>query len=441
MEGWLFSRSYFSNASRGQLSPFLETLKLVTTRRIIIAGLTSLLCLWAIWQAARIGIARTAADSAQVKMQTSAADLAVRLSPADAETHYARGDVFERSQDYSHAKAEFEQAATLRPRDYYLWLVLGVTRDADQDQEGALRALRQSALLAPSYAKPRWQLGNLLLRMGDLDQAFVELRKAARVDPSTLPVTIDLAWGLSQHDPQKTAALVSPETDSIRLELALFFAKHNEGAAAARQFLSTKEISEAKSEALLDELLRAKLFKDAYQVWARMRDVPATNSGETFFDGGFEGWLAAGQAGFGWQITPSVANVEMSVDTSEHQSGGRSLRLEFRGNSNPGSPLLTQLVLVKPQSHYAINFAALSKDFISAAAPIVTVSDASDPKAAPLAQSPPLMADKSGWRQFTLDLTTGASTHAIVVSVARQTCANDPCPAFGFVWLDSFSIQ
>ena len=420
------------------------TAKHLTSRRLIIASLATALCLWGIWQAARIGIARTAGENAGLSGQTSTADLAVRLSPADAETHYARGDLLQQISDYPQAKTEFERAVQLRPRDYYLWLVLGVTRDADQDQEGALRALRQSASLAPSYAKPSWQLGNLLLRMGQIDQAFEELRKSARMDPSTLPVTIDLAWGLSQHDPQKVAALLQPETDSTRLALALFFAKHTQSAAAAQQFLltngtnGTNGTSEAKAEALLDELLKTRAFNDAYQVWARMRGVPATGSG--FFDGGFEGWLATGQAGFGWQIAPSIANVEMSVDTSEHQSGGRSLRVEFRGNSNPAASLLTQLILVKPNTHYRISFAAQTRDFVSVAAPIVTIKDVSDPKDIILAQSPALLTAKGGWQQFSLDITTSAPTHAIAISLARQPCANDPCPAFGLLWLDSFEL-
>ncbi len=413
----------------------------LTTRRIIITGLTSALCLWAIWQAARIGIARTVSENAALSNQAGDADRAVRLSPSDAETHYARGEVLLATEDYTQARIEFERAVQLRPRDYYLWLILGVTRDAEQDQEGALRALKQSASLAPSYAKPSWQLGNLLLRMGQLDQAFAELRKAAQGDPSTLPVVIDLAWGLSQHDPQKVAAMVKPETDSTRLALALFFAKHSQGAAAAKQFLSSKGTPNARAEALLDELLKVRAFNDAYQVWARMRGVAAPNPGGGFFDGSFEGSLATGQVGFGWQIASSITNVDMSVDTSEHQSGGRSLRIEFRGNSNPATSLVTQLILVKPQTHYRISFAALSRDFVSVAAPIITIRDASDPKGAMLAQSPPLLPDKNGWRLFTLDLTTNAATQAIVVSVARQNCTNDPCPAFGSLWLDSFAIE
>ena len=131
----------------------------------------------------------------------------------------------------------------------------------------------------------------------------------------------------------------------------------------------------------------------------------------------------------------------MSVDINEHQSGSRSLRIDFRGNSSPTSPLLTQLVLVKPQTHYRLSFAVLSKDFVSAAAPVITISDASDPKNATLAQSPPLRPETSAWHEFTLDFVTAAETQAIVISLARQSCASDPCPAFGTLWLDSFSLE
>jgi len=416
------------------------TLQHLTGRRVLIAAVTSSLCCWGIWQAARVGIARQATRNATVT-NLAALDRAVRLSPTDAETHFARGDVLQRTENNAEAKIEFERAVQLRPRDYFLWLVLGVTRDADRDQAGALLALRQSALLAPAYAQPRWQLGNLLLRMGEVDHAFVEFRKAAQGDPTILPVIIDLAWNLSHRDPKKVAVMLQPDNDSTRLALALFLAKHSQGPAAVEQFLLTKTTSDEKSQALLEELLKDRAFSDAYPIWARMHGVPVTNPGAAFFDGGFEGWLASGDEGFGWQIAPNIANVEMSVDTSERHSGGRSLHAAFRGNSNPAAPLLSQLILVKPQTNYQITFAALTKDFVSAAGPILTVSDASDPKGVTLAQSPPLLPDKTGWRSFTVDLTTNAATQAIRVSVARQKCANDPCPAFGSLWLDSFSIQ
>lgn len=424
----------------------------MNTKRLIIAMLASALCGWGIWQTARVGFARTLAQYAarqrgdnsadfvlwlaRVNTEDGAGDRAVALLPRDAETHSARGNVLQRLEDYPHARDEFERAVELRPRDYYLWMLLGITRDQNEDQAGALRALRQSAALAPSYAQPRWQLGNLLLRMGQLDQAFVELRRAAESNPSLWPNVDDLAWGVYGRDAGAVVKVIQPATDTARMALALFFARHNQGAAALDQFRSTVVKSDKSTESLLGELLKAKAFTEGYEVWALMHGVPLSDTG-MIRDGGFEGVLTIGQTGFGWQITPDVVNVGMSIDEGAHQNGSRSLRLDFRGNSNPSSPLLTQIILVKPLTHYHFGLAALSKDFVSAADPVITLIDASDPKNVVLAQSPPLRSDPNVWREFAIDFTTNAETQAITITLARQACANNPCPAFGTVWLDS----
>jgi tetratricopeptide (TPR) repeat protein len=422
------------------------------TKRLIIAVLASVLCGWGIWQTARVGLARTLAQYAarqrgdnsadfvlwlaRVNTENGAGDRAVALLPGDAETHFARGNVLQRLEDYPQARDEFERAVQLRPRDYYLWMLLGITRDDNRDQEGALRALRQSVALAPSYAQPRWQLGNLLLRMGQSDQAFVELRRAAESTPSLWPNVDDLAWGIYGHDAGAVVRVLRPASDTARMALALFFARHNQGAAALDQFRLTNVKSDESTESLLGELLQARAFREAYEVWARTHGVPLTDGG-LIRDGGFEGVLTIGQTGFGWQITPNVVNVAMSIDEGAHQNGARSLRIDFRGNSNPQSPLITQIILVKPLTHYHFGLAALSKDFVSAADPVITLIDASDPKNVVLAQSPPLRSEPNVWRGFAIDFTTNEGTQAITITLARQACANDPCPAFGTVWLDS----
>ena len=428
----------------------------MTTKRITIAVLASVLCGWGIWQTTRVGLARTLDEYAawgrrddvvewvltiaRVNDPQAAADRAVALSPGDAEAHSARGEVLQSIEDYPQAQAEFARAVELRPRDYFLWLLLGLMRDQNQDQEGALRALQQSVALAPSYAPPRWQMGNLLLRMGRLDEAFIELRQAANSNPTLWPNVIDLAWGVYGHDAGAVINVLQPGTDTAHMALAQFFARHSQGAAALSQFRSTRTAPRRSTESLLDLLLNTGAFTEGYEVWARLHGLPLTSPTEVR-DGGFEEAIILGQSGFGWQITPNVANVTMSLDEGEHQSGTRSLRIDFRGNSNPTSPLLTQLMLVKPLTRYHVALFALSNEFVSAADPVITLIDASDPMHTVLTQSPPLRSDPKVWREFALDFTTNAETRAITLSVARQTCANDPCPAFGTIWLDSVSIR
>jgi tetratricopeptide (TPR) repeat protein len=413
----------------------------MNTRRVIIAVLASAALAWAAWQAASTGWARTLGEDADQSNDTAAADRAVSLSPADAETHAARGGVLQRTDDYPQAVTEFQRAVQLRPRDYYLWMLLGVTADQNGDQQTALAALKQSVSLAPTYAKPRWQLGNLLLRMNQTDQAFAELRRAAFDNPELLPNVIDLAWGIYGGEVNAVLAVVPPQTDAARLELAIFFARHQQSSTAADQFLSARAAPTAKAEALLIELLTARAFGDAYRVWARIHGLSGADAIGTIRDAGFESPITVSESGFGWQIAPDVTNVTMSIDEAAHQSGARSLRVDFHGNSNPQSSLLTQIVLVKPLTHYHLGLAALTKDFVSAAEPVITLTDASDPKGTVLAQSTPLRSDANVWRDFTIDFTTSANTQAITIALARQTCPNNPCPAVGTVWLDSVSLE
>src|SRR5205823_5736528 len=181
---------------------------------------------------ARIGFARTQAMNALVTNETVAAERSARMLPNDAEVHSARGIVLQRTENYPEAGRELERAIQLRPRDYFLWMMLGVTRDLNDDQQGAVGALRESVALAPAYAKPHWLLGNLLLRMDQADEAFKELRFAADRDSSLLPNVIDLAWGMSHNDAAQTVAAISPQTDSARISLAVFLAAHKQGTAA-----------------------------------------------------------------------------------------------------------------------------------------------------------------------------------------------------------------
>jgi hypothetical protein len=413
-------------------------------KRALIAIVGSCVCGWAIWQAARTGAARAAAESAELTGEISVADRAIRFGPNDAEAHFARGQALQGKDDFAAAALEFEHAVRLRPRDYFLWLMLGVTRDENQDQEGALRALRQAVKLAPAYAPPHWQLGNLLLRMGSSDDAFTELRLAASANPNLWPNVIDLAWGIYQGDPSAVIAVTRPQTDRARLELAIFMARHGQPAVALNQFRQTAISAGAQSEMLISELLQTKAFNEAYEVWAVTRGLSGSspaNAVSLIRNSGFEGPIVIDQAGFDWKTASNTPTLAMSIDVNQPYSGARSLRIEWRGDSDPTNPLLTQLVLVQRQSHYRLKFAVRSREFVSASSPEITIKDASDLQEKILAQSGPLTSEQTGWREITLDFVTGPQTEAITVSLSRQGCAQSPCPAFGVLWLDSFSIQ
>jgi tetratricopeptide (TPR) repeat protein len=406
-------------------------------KRVMIAVLAAAGCCVGLWQAARIGRAHALAQEALRTNNPASADRAVSLVANDAETHAARGAVLQRTGDYAGACRELERAIQLRPRDYFLWMLLGVSRDLNNDQEGAVKALRQATLLSPVYAKSHWLLGNLLLRTNNTPEAIQELRFAANSDETLLPNVIDLFWGINHHDAAATINALQPQTDNARMALAVFFAGQRQGPPALEQFRSIKSPTNEGFHNLMNALLQARLFAEAWEVWARLHQV---SDSPALLNPGFEDEIAVGEIGFGWQISDNVPNVTMSADPTQYQSGQKSLRVDFRGESNTTNPIVTQLVLVKPHTTYRLTFQALAKDFLSATAPIVAVTDASDEKNPTLAQSLGV-AGAAGWQVFFIDFTTRDQTTAVRLQFTRPGCGNNPCAAFGTVWLDSFDLR
>jgi hypothetical protein len=407
-------------------------------KRAMIAVLAAAACCVGLWQAVRIGRARTLAQDAMRTNGVRDADRAVSLVTNDPETHAARGAVLQRTGDYAGACRELERAIQLRPRDYFLWMLLGVSRDLNSDQQGALRALRQAIMLAPVYAKPHWLLGNLLLRTNNTAEAVQELRIAATSDETFLPNVIDLAWGTYRHDPAQTVDAIQPQTDNARMALAIFFAGHNQGAPSLDQFRSVRSPSTEGIQNLLNALLQANLFVEANEVWAKARQRPGGVA--SLLNPGFEDEITVGEPGFDWQISESLANVTMSADPSQFQSGKKSLRIDFRGESNPSTPAVSQLVLVKPRTNYRLTFQGLAKDYLSTGVPVLAVFDASDQKGAALAESAGISV-ANAWREFSIGFNTRDQTNAVRLQFLRQRCDRNPCAAFGTIWLDSFDLQ
>ena len=406
-------------------------------RRVLIAVLAAAGCCVGLWQAARIGRARTLAQEALRTNNTAAAARAASLVTNDAETHAARGAVLQRTGDYPAACQELERAIQLRPRDYFLWMLLGVSRDLNSDQEGAVRALRRATMLSPVYAKSHWLLGNLLLRTNNTPEAIRELRFAATSDETLLPNVIDLAWGIYQHDPAETVNAIRPQTENARMALAVFFARQRQGLPALEQFRLIKSPSIEEFHNLLNAMLQARLFVEAWEVWARLHQLSGMPA---LLNPGFEDEIDVGEIGFGWQISENVPNVTMSADPTQYQSGQKSLRIDFRGESNPTTPAVTQLALVKPHTTYRLTFQALAKDFLSASAPVLAVIDASDEKSPTLAQSSGVSA-ANAWQEFSIAFTTGEQTNAVRLQFIRPGCGGNPCAAFGTIWLDSFDLR
>jgi len=366
----------------------------------------------------------------------AATNSSLQSTPNDPEAHYTRGAVANQLEDSQVALAEFERAVSLRPRDYYLWIELGLARDNVGDQTGALSAYNEALRLAPFYAQPRWLRGNLLFRMGKYDEAFVDLRESVKSNPEYFPAFIDLAWGASRKDSKLTEQLIQPQTDQAHAALAEFYAKHNVGDQAIIHLRALGTINNELRKKIVRDLQDAGSLKYAFAVWSSNWDPDVSKP--SIFDGGFEGTLNIDSTGFGWHLATQDPGISFSLDMGGAQSGQRSLRVTLTGHPSPNSELVTQTVLLEPSKHYKLHCFAKTSNVVTGGPFVIVVKDAKTNQL--LGKSNETPTGTQPWQPFTAAFETGPATTAIRFVLQREECSSSPCPAFGTINLDSFSI-
>lgn len=399
-------------------------------------------CLWTIKAAGAFGLSRLLVRFTLATPHLTVAQEAIKLTPADAEAHFAGAAAFSSLNMNAESVAEMERAVALRPADYSLWLQLGLLRDQLGETDSALAAFDQAVTLAPFYARPRWQRGNLLLRAGKYDQAFMDLNRAAQSNPELIPALIDLAWNVSRGDPNLTEQWAQINSDRARLAFARFFARQGRPTDVISQLRRTEVVPEASRRELVELLLAKGAFEGAFEVWTSGHGSEIVNpqTATQIYDGGFEAPLIFDAKDFGWRLPRNFKGVVLSVNSSQPHSGSRSLRIDFAGDSPPGVELASQLILVEPSRSYQINFASRSQELITGGLPLIVITDAQGERKR-LGESAPLGGTgASDWRVGSFEFSTGPTARAVVLSLQRENCSTSPCPVFGSLSLDSFSV-
>jgi hypothetical protein len=398
------------------------------------AGLLVILVLLT-WNVGRSGLGSLLTSYAARNSQIDSANAAISLSASNPDAHYVLATILEPT-DLPTAIAEYRQAALARPEDYVLWLSLARSSELNGDTAGAIAAARQAVPLAPDYAEPHYQLGNILLRAGQKDAAFKELRLAGASNPTLLPGIIDLAWRVSGGNVQFVTRAIEPETPATYQALGQYFRQRQEVGATIAMLVAAGSVAEQDRRSYLGELIATKRFKDAANLWKVGRQDGAVPG--VMVDPGFEQESNLKDPGFGWRLGEKDTGFHLSLDTDKPRQGRSSLKIEFSGDSDPFSPIISQLVLVDSGVHYQLHFAAKSEGLVSGGLPLVIVMDAGDNKV--LGQSD-RFPTTDGWREYTFDFVVGPSAGAIRIELQRQACSKSPCPIFGRLWLDNFLLQ
>lgn len=406
-------------------------------KRLPAAFFSIVICLTGIWFTSRVGYARLLGRYASLTGDAGAAAKAVEVSPLDAQVRSRRAEVLYDSSLPADAIKELEFAVSLRPRDASLWLQLAVLRD-ELHQPDALLAFNEAVRSAPYYGHPKWQRGNYLLRSGRYDDAFEDLRTAATSNQALIPSLIDLAWGVSRQNPELTVRWAGIADDRMRLAFARYLAGHGKASEAVEQFRASRVVSLQGRRELLGDLIANNSFREAYEIWRGMGQ--SDDRLTAIHDGDFEASTALDDSGFGWRFAPGSQTARISLDANQPHTGRQSLLVTFMGYSDPNSAVLLQLLLVEPRKRYRVKFGARTENIVTGGLPLISINDARV-KTKVVAQSSPMGFAGTAWQLMSFDFQSDQGMEAVELRLQRKPCISVPCPIFGSLWLDGFSIE
>jgi tetratricopeptide (TPR) repeat protein len=377
------------------------------------------------------------------------AQMAVEFAPNDPLTHWRLAQVSQKLlplDQQAYTIAEYERAVSLSPNDYRFWMALGTASEQAGDSAKAEQALKRAVALAPSYSYPHWYLGNLLLRNGRYEEAFKELGVAAEADTGLEPQQFNFLWAI-YSDNLEALKTAMGEGSERRARFALYLLTQQRYDDGLRVWDSLsgeeKTTNHEIGNSMVSNLLLARRYHDAMKVW---NDIAANERYRAevgnVFDGSFEESINYGpEMVFAWQVK-GAPQIEIGIDPTKSNGGGRSLRVVFQVRSNLEGLNISQLVPVAPNSEYDFEYYFMTDKLESGSAPMIQLLDAYT--AQELASSPQAPSGSAPWTRVGLSFKTTDKTEAVMLKVIRLKCSDEEtpiCPIFGSIWYDDFSFK
>lgn len=387
--------------------------------------------------AVRHGVSNYYANRAIMTGSYDLADTAISFEPDNPNAYKSRAMISLGNREYQEAAGSFEKAISVRKNDFLLWLRLGYCRVRLNDFDSAKVAYERALHLAPNYSQPNYYLGIGLLEQGKSEEAFQFLSKAAQHDKELYPEILNLARTTFPNNPQAIEDSIRPTSYDARKVVARYLIEHGFITDSVKSLLTGSELTTDDKDEFLRYLIAKQNFNLAYEVWASRQNADAINADDLIFDGGFEKLAASDDSGFGWQIDQEASAISVALDDKEFYSGSRAIRIKFAGNVELNRRLISQLVHVKPKHRYKLRLFLSSSEMISAGLPAIVINDGVSNNV--LGRSNDLQSTQGRWVDVRIDFVT-QETPAVTISLQRPSCNTNPCPVFGKLILDEFSL-
>ena len=154
------------------------------------------------------------------------------------------------------------------------------------------------------------------------------------------------------------------------------------------------------------------------------------------FDGGFEHTSDSEKGAFGWHFDQELPGVSLTRTQQQTHSGAYAIHLKFSGVVPTGRTILSQLMLVQADSEHVLKFYYRSPEILSVSPPVIVVKD---PAGAELGRSAITKNTENGWVEMSVNFRSDRIP-AVIVALLRPACDVSPCPIFGELSLDDFSV-
>src|SRR6266849_4302265 len=281
-------------------------------------------------------------------LQTAEAyERAIHLEPADPRNWYLLGRYWQynlEDPEAGRAIHSYLSALSLNPSSSEIWLDLATAYESQSNLVAARDAFLHAKKVYPLSAEVSWRYGNFLLRQGELEPAFTEMRLAIEADPKraaeafsrSLRVGSTIENALDRVLPPISEAYV----DVIRDQST---DGHTANALKVWDRLASlhPRISVYDSFSLIGSLMTERRIAEASRVWdqavlfAGLTDLQ-TPPGSLLWDGGFESGITGG--GFSWLFSAWVKTRAVTTD--------QGVRFQLRSLGAPDNS-----VAVTPEVH------------------------------------------------------------------------------------------
>jgi hypothetical protein len=368
---------------------------------------------------------------------------ATKLEPDDASNWYFLGRYWQynlEDPDSPRAIRAYQTALSFDPHSADTWLDLGTAYETEGDTAGARNAFVQAKRAYPLSPEVSWRYGNFLLRRGDSNAAFAEIKRAVESDPKRGAAAFALSM---RFDPNVNSALqrVLPSSQDAYLNVISALAEQGQTDQAlivwSKLAALPPKLQLSQSFPLLEALINKRQVAEAQRVWDQALNFasvsrPPDPPGSLVWDGGFETNVVGG--GFTWRYSSFIDGVVVTLDKNEKHSGNRSLRLTFNGLRNVTFNDVCQFVSVQPSTSYLFSAWVMTRSLSTDQGVRFGLRSIGDPN-----NSAVWTEDVEGtqpWTEIELPWTSGKDVHELQLCVTRLPSVKFDSKIRGSAWID-----